>query len=107
MIQVLQAGKAELARAVHDRVVGEGRVEGRRLTRIRADRLDPDAEYVSVNVVRRQTRFVKRSQTSDTASRTARTSSSLLVDDRRRNVFASARDRIDSVADGATLNASS
>ena len=48
LVEVAEAGEAELAGAVHGRVIGERRVEAARLSRVGADRLDADAEHVAL-----------------------------------------------------------
>src|SRR5687767_12113160 len=46
LVEVAEAGEAEFAGAVHDVVAGEGRVEGKGLAGVGADRLHPGAEHV-------------------------------------------------------------
>src|SRR5207237_1258843 len=48
LIEITQACEAELPCAVHDRVVRKRRVEGARLARVGADRLDADADDVAI-----------------------------------------------------------
>src|SRR5215510_9339870 len=48
-IQVAEACEPELARAVHEVVVGEGRIETSSLSRIGADGFDPDPEHVAID----------------------------------------------------------
>ena len=48
LIEVLQARQPQLSRAVHDRVVGKRGIEAAGLTRVGSDRLDTEAENVSL-----------------------------------------------------------
>ena len=47
-IEIHQAGQAELAVAMHDKMIGERRLEPRRLPGVSADRLDADSKNVAL-----------------------------------------------------------
>src|SRR5689334_13406516 len=48
LVEIAQAGEAELAGTVHQRMVGKRRVEGAGLARVGADRLDADAQDIAL-----------------------------------------------------------
>lgn len=48
LVEVAEAGEAELPRAVHRRVIREGGIEAARLPGVRPDGFDADAEDVSL-----------------------------------------------------------